>query len=157
MTPKTAIASWCTYGDTAPLLYRAIYVSRCTIPADPKTFSTSIKSILNWSREWNISNYTTGVLYCNSEHFAQVLEGPRGIIQSTLGHIMCDDRNHNPELLEFSSIDRRDFEGWAMAYIDGTGGPDIHLSKMTRPPITRQSDGILALLRWLVNSPRSSA
>ncbi len=44
-----------------------------------------------------------------------------------------------------------------MAYIDGTGGPDIHLSKMTRPPITRQSDGILALLRWLVNSPRSSA
>ena len=68
---------------------------------------------------------------------------------------MCDDRNHNPELLEFKPIDRRDFECWSMAYVDGATGPDINFAKLTRPPTTRES-GNIALLRWLISSPKSN-
>ena len=136
------------------VLYRAIYISQCLIPPEADVFSTAIRSILNYSRAWNASNATTGVLYCNAKYFAQVLEGPRDVLQATLGHIMCDERNHNPELLEFRPTAHRDFEGWSMAYVDGTTGPDIPLTHLIRAPITYESQSIIKLLRWLVESPR---
>jgi hypothetical protein len=137
------------------VLYRAIYLSRCLLPADPAAFAEGVNNILRWSREWNTRTGTTGALLCNAGHFAQVLEGPADAVKATVGFITCDPRSLSLQLLERGYVDQRAFPNWSMAYVDGANQPDITLVGIKGALDEPSGPAILSMLRWLIDDPAS--
>ncbi|MEK0272692.1 BLUF domain-containing protein, partial [Vibrio vulnificus] len=59
----------------------------------------------------------TGILFFNSQHFLQCLEGERNTVNQVYRSIINDSRHHNVVILDYSEIDSRDFHDWTMGYI----------------------------------------
>lgn len=80
------------------------------LPAD-------IDAIINVSRENNQREQITGCLVFDGECFAQVLEGPAGIVWERYMTISKDARHSGIELLRISSgRTHRSFGRWDMAF-----------------------------------------
>ncbi len=62
----------------------------------------------------------TGMLFCNSEGYLQVLEGPRVNVSNLFIKISRDERHENPMLISVDDIQQRMFGVWAMRVIDST-------------------------------------
>jgi len=62
----------------------------------------------------------TGMLFCNSEGYLQVLEGPRVNVSNLFIKISRDERHENPILISVDDIQQRMFGVWAMRVIDST-------------------------------------
>ena len=62
----------------------------------------------------------TGMLFCNSEGYLQVLEGPRINVSNLFIKISRDERHENPMLISVDDIQQRMFGVWAMRVIDST-------------------------------------
>ena len=61
----------------------------------------------------------TGMLFCNSEGYLQVLEGPRVNVSKLFIKISQDEKHSNPILISVKDIQRM-FGVWAMRVIDST-------------------------------------
>ena len=62
----------------------------------------------------------TGMLFCNSKGYLQVLEGPRVNVSNLFLKISRDEKHKNPILIGVKDIPKRMFGVWAMRVIDST-------------------------------------
>lgn len=108
--------------DLSYLLYR----SRAILPED----DMSNLDILRVAMLFNAANSITGFLCRDEGFFAQVLEGPRQVIEDLLARIRTDPRHENVELLETGPIEKRQFPQWSMGYAQATILPQTTIGKM---------------------------
>jgi hypothetical protein len=136
-------------------LYRLIYCSRNMINqvAPPET---EIRAILTASRRNNKLDNITGALLFTASGFAQVLEGPREVVERSFERISGDPRHADVTVLSFTPTERRSFPDWSMGF-SGQISPDaadplVHLLADTTsagPRVTTGSD-VLHLLEQVV-------
>lgn len=136
-------------------LYRLIYCSRNMI-APPGAMEAEVRTILSTSRNSNQLDNVTGALLFTATGFAQVLEGPREVVERTFERISGDPRHADVTVLSFTPTERRSFPDWSMGF-SGQASPDatdplVHLLADTHsagPRATTGSD-VLRLLEKLV-------
>jgi hypothetical protein len=106
----------------ATSLYRMIYCSRNVIAEVVPGASTAygmereIQAILESARRCNIADHVTGALLCTPSGFAQVLEGPREVLERTFERIDGDRRHADVMALSFTPTGRRSFPDWPMGF-----------------------------------------
>ena len=135
-------------------LHRIVYYSANRLPAVATQAELEIGRILEASRRNNTLVGVTGALMFNAGFFGQVLEGPLGAVEATFERIQQDPRHGDVALLQFTPVEQRTFESWAMAFV----GDDA-------PPGTMFEDGfdagaisgasLFEKLRFMVQSYRA--
>jgi hypothetical protein len=143
-------------------LYRMIYCSRNVIAkvvpaaATPEGLEQEIRSILAASRHRNMIDNLTGALLFTASGFAQVLEGPRDVVERTFERISFDPRHAEVTALSFTPTDHRSFPDWSMGFCSkaAAGMPDplAHLLSDTTfagPRVITGSD-VLRMLESVV-------
>lgn len=89
-----------------------VYVSTATRELSEE----DLQSILGCSRNRNISEGITGVLFFSSGNFIQYLEGP-DVPLSRVYSLICSDRRHQRITQLFNEpVKDRFFSGWSMGY-----------------------------------------
>ena len=81
------------------------------------TTDLDIRAIVSASTIWNRRQDITGLLLATRTHFAQVLEGRAEAIAAVMERIRSDDRHRSIEILVDVDAAKRQFGGWAMAYL----------------------------------------
>ena len=134
-------------------LYRVLYCSRNHLTGMPETYPGEIREILATSRKNNGRDGVTGGLLFSAGCFAQVLEGPLGMVEGAFERIQCDERHRNVTVLQSGSITTRDFPDWSMAFTatDTADNPlaDAALSEAFSGQ-SSAGDGILSLMRKVI-------
>ena len=143
-------------------LYRLIYCSRNIISQVVPAASTSegleteVRAILSAARDRNKLDGVTGALLFTASGFAQVLEGPREIVENTFERINGDPRHAGVTVLSFTPTERRSFPDWSMAFCNQATAespdPLEHLltdASFSQPRVTTGSD-ILRMLESVV-------
>jgi hypothetical protein len=105
-------------------LYRILYCSKNSLSGTPETYSDEIKEILAKSRVNNAHDDLTGGLMFSDGCFAQVLEGPLKMVETTFERIQCDERHHEVTVLNSGPIAAREFPQWSMAFTGADAGGD---------------------------------
>ncbi len=137
-------------------LYRLIYCSRNAIPPGADTVRDAIGAILSASRARNEAAGVTGALLFTGSGFAQVLEGPREIVERTFDRIGADPRHCDVSVLTFTPTERRAFPDWPLGFcgqvLDGAADPLAGLLPDQGAPVRRVTTGsdVLRLLEGLV-------
>jgi hypothetical protein len=94
-------------------LYRLVYYSEA---ADNLTLQ-DVKSIAEKASIKNASLLISGgLLYCESK-FLQILEGGIRPVNKLFETILQDRRHKNVNLIHFSRVSKREFEGWDMSLV----------------------------------------
>ena len=94
-------------------LSRLIYISR--ISADIRAnIIHEFRSILTVSQEYNSEHEITGFLVFDSNIFFQILEGDRNELWDLFVMIQRDIRHTNVRLIDFSTLEQRQFSDWSM-------------------------------------------
>ena len=75
-----------------------------------------LDAMLETSRANNQENDITGLLLYYERDFLQILEGEETAVMETFNRILCDPRHRGIIILDQSTIDHRDFEGWSMGF-----------------------------------------
>lgn len=107
-------------------LYRLIYCSKNTLAslahfrAEAADMQAEIVDILAKARQRNRAEGVTGALLFTASGFAQVLEGPREIIERTFERISADPRHTDVTVLSFTPTEKRSFPDWSMAFCGQT-------------------------------------
>lgn len=101
-------------------MYRLIYKSRSITELDRET----IKDILQRSQELNKKHQISGALIATTTHFLQALEGTYEDVNKTFFRIVADLRHEEIELVSFTPVNKRLFDGWIMK---GFGIFDLNL------------------------------
>jgi len=96
------------------MLVRCLYASRAAAGLDAKR----IQSILEQSRENNVTLGVTGLLCYGEDVFIQVLEGGRDEVCDLYNAIVKDDRHSHVRILIFEEISERMFGNWKMGQVD---------------------------------------
>jgi hypothetical protein len=110
------------------MLVRLLYVSRALDPkADEET-----DSILDSSRQHNIANGITGILFYGGGIYLQAIEGGRKQVNELYGHILRDARHKDVVLLHYQEITERRFGGWTMG--------KVNLSKLNTSIVLKYSE-----------------
>ncbi len=102
--------------DYANNLIRLIYSSKHT--SDFQLHEALV--IENTANKKNPLIGVTGMLFCNSEGYLQVLEGPRVNVSNLFLKISQDTRHKDPMLISVEDIQKRMFGVWAMRVIDSS-------------------------------------
>ena len=134
-------------------IYRVVYRSRIPGPFDMPHRDSEVADILSVSLGWNYSNGITGALLLSNSGYAQVLEGPPHAVKSLFGHIACDARHQNVELLYNEYDLERDFANWAMAVVHSPDEETIELASTAYKRnivLSNGADDIRMMLRWLL-------
>ncbi len=136
-----------------PPIYKIIYRSMIAEDGGHDVVMDHIKQILEWSRSWNPKNGITGALMLDEDGFAQVLEGPSQTVKSLFGHIVCDRRHKDVQVMEADYHPERDFGNWAMAFVGKQGEADIKLTEtanQSRATTGSTAKGVISMLRWFL-------
>jgi hypothetical protein len=144
-------------------LYRLIYRSREVISqvvSDALTeegLQRELRAIVSSGRWRNKADNVTGALLFSDAGFAQVLEGPREVVERTFDRIAADRRHADVTVLSFTPTQQRRFPDWPLAFCGctpldwtdplGQSSSDRGLFSGTR--VTTGSD-VLRLLERLV-------
>lgn len=96
------------------MLVRCLYASRAAAGLD----AGRIQSILEQSRENNVTLGVTGLLCYGEDVFIQVLEGGRDEVCDLYNAIVKDDRHTHVRILIFEEISERMFGNWKMGQVD---------------------------------------
>jgi hypothetical protein len=148
---------------TTPVsLYRLIYRSRDVIAqAMPDALTEEglqreMRAIVASARWHNKADNLTGALMYTGAGFAQVLEGPREVVERTFDRIAADRRHADVTVLSFTPTQRRSFPDWPLAFCgQSTAGTVDPLGRLTDsaifsgPHVTIGSD-VLRLLERVV-------
>ncbi len=94
-------------------LVRLVYASHLAEGCGP----AELGKILDVSRKNNRDIGVTGALCYSEMGFLQCLEGPAAPVNELYRRIARDDRHVDVTLLDYTSIDHRDFGRWSMAYV----------------------------------------
>lgn len=110
--------------DSGPC-YRLLYRSHSLLPSDNEDDRTAqLAEILRVARTNNAKLGVTGALMLYDDWFAQVLEGPKGVVEDLFGHIRKDTRHEAVRLDQADAAPKRLFEKWAMAVVAEHHEPD---------------------------------
>jgi hypothetical protein len=134
-------------------IYRLVYRSQLTSDPAIAHSEAAVADIMSVSLRWNHANGITGALLLSATGYAQVLEGPSHAVKSLFGHIVCDHRHKNVELLYNEYDSERDFANWAMVVVGPPGREDIELASTAYKRnivLSNGADDIRAMLRWLL-------
>jgi hypothetical protein len=141
--------------STSGSLYRLIYCSRNVGVPDSGT-EQEIRAILAIARRCNKADNVTGALLFTATGFAQVLEGPREVVERTFERINVDPRHADVTMLSFTPTERRSFPDWPLGFCGqtslGAADPLEHVLADTMfagPRATTGSD-VLRLLEKVV-------
>lgn len=96
-------------------LVNLIYASRTNPAFNPQ----DIEDILRSSARNNERAGLTGILAFNSDYFLQCLEGSRDAVNDAYHRILHDRRHHDPVILSYQEVSRRQFPQWSMGYMGG--------------------------------------
>lgn len=143
-------------------LYRLIYRSReviAQVRADALSdegLQRELRTIVSDARRHNKADAVTGALLFSDAGFAQVLEGPREVVERTFDRIAVDRRHTDVTVLSFTPAQQRSFPDWPMAFCGQSNSGSIHpLGQLTDsgpfggPRVTTGSD-VLRLLERIV-------
>ena len=123
--------------------YRLIYRSHSLIPpAGSDGGSKELADILRTARSNNAALGVTGALMLYDDWFAQVLEGPRDVVETLFGTIRADPRHDSVRLDQAEMVPRRLFEKWAMAIVAEHHEPDL--------PMVATTGGLAQCAPWKV-------
>lgn len=95
-------------------LVRLIYSSKKA----PETETPDILRILDVAQEKNKKYNITGLLCFANNVFLQGLEGDSFLINRLYRNIIADSRHTEVCLIDYSYIINREFNDWAMGYVD---------------------------------------
>lgn len=107
-------------------LFRILYCSRNRIENLQDRRAEAMSQIFQTARANNKRRAVTGALLYSTSFFAQVLEGPRGEIESIFEKIQQDPRHGDVTILECSRISSRDFPQWSMASVQPVSEAQSH-------------------------------
>ncbi len=141
-------------------IYKIIYCSQISFEGGHEAVAEHVRDILAFSCDWNASCGISGALMVNARNFAQVLEGPAVAVKSLFGHIICDRRHSNVELLQAGLFETRDFGDWTMAFAGYPTTKDIELASASIVHDVRLGKGansVQHLLRWLLLEEQSAS
>jgi hypothetical protein len=111
--------------DDAVPVYQLSYSSHSRIPGPDRP--TELAAIFRHARSNNKAAEITGALLITDHYFAQVLEGPRPVVEELYRHISADPRHETLTVLGTGTVARRVFPGWSMAQVSTAGHADIPL------------------------------
>lgn len=111
-------------------LVRLIYVSVMTEACD----TSALQRILEVSRTKNTARKITGVLCYDPSYFLQCLEGPKDTINALYGDIVRDVRHKHVTLLEYATVEEREFGAWSMAF--------VHASTIDKQVVEKYTQGL---------------
>ena len=134
-------------------LYRVLYCSRNHLTGMPGTYPAEIQGILATSRRNNVRDGVTGGLLFSEGCFAQVLEGPLGMVEGAFERIQCDERHRKVTVLQSGSITARDFPDWSMAFTEADVADNPLAGAALSGAFSGQSsagDDILSLMRKVI-------
>ena len=134
-------------------LFKLVYRSHVTNPSDISRRERDIAAILDASQTWNSANDITGALLLSPTGYAQVLEGPPHAVKSLFGHIVCDRRHQDVELLYCEPHTERDFGNWSMAVVGPPDETDIELASTAHQRdlvLEGGAEDIRLMLHWLL-------
>lgn len=134
-------------------LFRLVYCSRNTIPAQGDDVAAEVANILAASRLNNARDGVTGALLYSDGCFAQVLEGGLSVVQRTFERIQRDTRHSNVVVLEARRAEARIFGMWdmALAEIADPAKANAILGRALAEPNGDAGITVLALLGGLVS------
>lgn len=84
--------------------------------ARPQVQAEAVDGILAQSRRNNRRVGVTGLLLFNGKRFLQVLEGEPALVEQAYKRIGTDPRHFAIVKLSERTIEKREFDGWNMAY-----------------------------------------
>ncbi|MBU1385284.1 MAG: BLUF domain-containing protein [Alphaproteobacteria bacterium] len=135
-------------------LQRLIYRSVATGTTDSLL---NVATILAESQRNNDRDGLTGVLAAHGDRYIQVIEGSPSALDNLLRRLEGDWRHKGLDLIDRRDVDRRRFDGWAMAHARVTPENQPVLEQlMTDPQVS--DTAIIALLETALanGSSRSS-
>ena len=97
--------------------YQLMYSSR----AVERMTAASLEQILDDAREGNKARGVTGVLIYADGVFMQILEGDEGVVREVMASIERDSRHDAVKVFHESSVEKRAFGSWSMAYLTPSG------------------------------------
>jgi len=138
-------------------LVRLIYASKISAQITPE----DIESILASARGHNAKHNITGILSFNQDNFLQCLEGSRSDVNAAYRRILNDSRHHDVVLLDYRTIDKREFSLWSMGYVPCTSAMRSVILQFSSSdqfdPHSMSGDSAYALLLALKNQHGSQA
>ncbi len=109
---------------------RLLYASTVAEDFDP----ADLDDILQTARTRNAAEGISGVLFFNTSHFIQCIEGSRKAINSLYNDMQTDPRHHDLVIMSYRDIEQRMFSGWEMAYIQPGEISEEILESHSMPP-----------------------
>ena len=112
--------------------YRLVYRSHSLMPPTEKAGDNAgLADILRVARTNNAALGVTGALMLYDDWFAQVLEGPKEIVETLFARIRTDPRHEAVRLDQADTAPKRLFEKWAMAVVAEHHEPDAPMVATT--------------------------
>ena len=138
-------------------LVQIIYSSRSLLTGTTAEVAAELADILAVSHRENPRQHITGALFYNGRSFAQTLEGTPLAISNLYEHILRDKRHTDVRLIQHAYVANRCFEGWAMAFVEGSGGQGFAISPgLLQDVIEKPGDcagSVLQLMRYVMQEP----
>jgi hypothetical protein len=131
-------------------VYQLVYLSTSLIPPLDAGGRQDVLDILAASQRRNRICSITGALTYNEFHFAQVLEGPRRLVDAVFSSIKKDRRHASVTVVEEKWIEKRDFADWAMAYVGDLDSLEVISPNLQLSDIVKRHDGdAMALIHMM--------
>ena len=138
-------------------LSRLVYRSRSALKGAAEECRAQVSTILRGSRANNAGTGLTGVLLFDGSTFLQVVEGPIAAIERLYEIIARDPRHEEIVLIDLVGIEAREYDGWSMAFLDGTDdsrpGLQRFLAWQADANAARLGSAVSSALRALVSQP----
>ena len=114
---------------------------------------SSLIRLFDVAHKWNQDHGLTGVLFYESGHFAQILEGKRKDVLFIWGKIKKDYRHKVLHQIEFDEIDQRLCPNWALRFYGGDQiAKDVPQLAGVLDGLPNHDDELLRIMRSVAKS-----
>ena len=114
---------------------------------------SSLIRLFDVAHKWNQDHGLTGVLFYESGHFAQILEGKRKDVLFIWGKIQKDYRHKVLHQIEFDEIDQRLCPNWALRFYGGDQiAKDVPQLAGVLDGLPNHDDELLRIMRSVAKS-----
>lgn len=114
---------------------------------------SSLIRLFDVAHKWNQDHGLTGVLFYESGHFAQILEGKRKDVLFIWGKIQKDYRHKVLHQIEFDEVDQRLCPNWALRFYGGDQiAKDVPQLAGVLDGLPNHDDELLRIMRSVAKS-----